>query len=118
MIWLVETTVMLVFGCITTESGSEAGAPQEEEVLFFVKKNIFFCWSSYIPVMSPIRLQWPGNQFYRVRLENLHNFKKNLDQNGLLQKKLEHFEIGLRKFLRSKNLRNFHRKFSLKIVRK
>ena len=34
-----------------------------------------------------------GDRSYCVRHENLHNFEKNLDQNGSLWKKLEHFEI-------------------------
>ena len=52
-------------------------------------------------------LERPGNHFHRVHHENLHNFLKNLDQNGLLLKKIEDFEIGLRFFLRSKNLRKY-----------
>ena len=54
----------------------------------------------------------PGNSFHRVRLENLHNFEKNLDQNGLLRKKLEHFEIDRPKKNEIENiqkkLENFH----------
>ena len=46
--------------------------------------------------------QSTGHRFHRVRHENLHNFEKNPDQNGSLWKKLEHFEIGRPKFLRSK----------------
>ena len=46
---------------------------------------------------------------------------KNLDQNGLLWKKLEHFEIGRPKILRSKNLeffqQNFYWKYSWEIFR-
>ena len=49
-------------------------------------------------------LQSIAHRLYRLRHGKLHNFEKNLDQNGLLWKKLEHFEIGLRKFLRSKNI--------------
>ena len=48
-----------------------------------------------------------GFRCHRLRHENLHNFEKNLDQNGLLRKKLEHFEIGQPKILRSKNLEIF-----------
>ena len=57
------------------------------------------------------RFKSHGFRCCRLRHENLHNFEKNLDQNGLLRKKLEHFEIGQPKILRSKNfekLENFH----------
>ena len=43
--------------------------------------------------------QSPANLANRSEMESrddLHNFEKNLDQNGLLWKKLEHFEIGRR----------------------
>ena len=36
-------------------------------------------------------------------------FEKNLDQNGLLRKKLEHFGIGQPKILRLKNFENVYR---------
>ena len=55
---------------------------------------------------------------YRVRHENLHNFEKNLDQNGLLWKKLEHFQIGRPPFLGRKiskiSIENFHWKSNWK----
>ena len=56
-----------------------------------------------------------SSRFHRVRHENIHIFKKNLDQNGLLWKKLEHFEIGRPKFSRSKNLENVQRTFHWKL---
>ena len=61
------------------------------------------------------RFKSHGFRCHRLRHENLHNFEKNLDQNGLLRKKLEHFEIGQLKILRSKNLQNVHRNFHWKL---
>ena len=61
------------------------------------------------------RFKSHGFRFHRLRHENIHNFEKNLDQNGLLRKKLEHFGIGQPKILRSKISKFFIEKFSLEI---
>ena len=45
----------------------------------------------------------------------IHTILKKIDQNGLWWKKLEHFEIGRPKVLRSKNLENFHWNFHWKL---
>ena len=49
-----------------------------------------------------------GNRFHRLHHEILHNLKKNLDQNGSLEKKVRAFLNMLPKFLRSKIFENFH----------
>ena len=53
----------------------------------------------YISVILSVR---PWKLSHRVRLGNLKRFKKNLDQNGLLEKKLGQKENRSRKFSRSK----------------
>ena len=63
-----------------------------------------------------IRFQRFGIDSPRVRHENLERLGQKIDQKASLGRFLEHFEIGRPKFLRSKNLENVHRKFSLKIV--
>ena len=72
----------------------------------------FSCRYAALSVMMDL-----GNSFHRVRLENLHNFEKNLGQNGLLRKKLEYFGIGQPKDLRSKffDFLDFSTAFSMKI---
>ena len=55
-----------------------------------------------------------GFRCHRLRHKNLHNFEKNLDQNGLLRKKLEHFEIDQPQILRSTIFENHHRNFHWK----
>ena len=66
------------------------------------KKGIFLLGQLYSSYVTYKCSNDPETPFHRVRHENIHNFGKNLDQNGLLWKKLEHFEIGRPKFLRSK----------------
>ena len=74
------------------------GGQTLRKVLFFLLAVIFFGGAFK-------RFKSHGFRCHRLRHENLHNFEKNLDQNGLLRKKLEHFEIGQPKFLRSENFK-------------
>ena len=78
--------------------------------MVYQKEEDFF-WSQKVRRGALQTLERPEDRFHRVRHENLHNFEKNLDQNGLLGKKLEHFQIDRPKILRSKNLENVHRNF-------
>ena len=78
----------------------------------------FFCIGPYRSASVRKCSNGPEIGFPRLRHEYPHNFEKNLDQNGLLRTKLEHFEIGQPRILRSKNFENcrrhFHWKSSLK----
>ena len=57
------------------------------------------------PLWARVRLSiHPGNIVHRVRLENLHNFEKNLDQNGFYEKSWS--------ILKSANQKIWDRKFS------